>query len=321
MKAKQAIEEANEAIKGFEKTIESIDVASLEENKKAKEEELQERIWEIKKDYDRDDIFKDFISGHVGSKRNLLDYLLSQELLKYANINDEFEELRKSTTTLMAEDSKPQAPISPLDCSGLKSIEEDSIWQESITGSENSYLTELVRKLNHHDWVSQGITKYIDNAETCPFCNQSLDNDTKEKIKAYIDEEYKNKIKAIQDEKDKYSRATSGIINSLDNLENTLPKYDDKIDNLRKTIQANCAEMVTKEKTPSEVISIESTASLFKAINEQIDKKNQEIRNLNEQLDHRKKFIKNNKQQFWQLLRAKYDSDIAAYQEGNRIYQ
>ena len=80
-------------------------------------------------------------------------------------------------------------------------VEEDPVFQETIIGSQDSSVSQLIKKLQNSDWVQEGLKylpKDIKEAVECPFCQEKtitekLAND----IRRYFDESYKKKIDQV----------------------------------------------------------------------------------------------------------------------------
>ena len=200
-------------------------------------------------------------------------------------------------------------------------MEQNTIFQEVIKGSETSAVSELIQRLNNSDWVRQGIKNYtILDKETCPFCQQeTLTEKLKQDIEDYFDENYKGKIdtlERLQKENEK-------------NLENMAKVEDYKKDFFSKESCLNIEELFTKleyilrtnrdsikEKigTPSKTIELQSSEKVLKEINTWIEERNKEIIEYNNKLADKQNTIETLKTEFWKIQRKEYNETIKNYE-------
>src|SRR5699024_12234453 len=77
------------------------------------------------------------------------------------------------------------------------SIEDQAIFQTKIIGKKDIDISRLISELNISDWVQQGHRHLEGTDGICPFCQQELPKNFKEKLDEYFDETYNEQIENI----------------------------------------------------------------------------------------------------------------------------
>jgi wobble nucleotide-excising tRNase len=294
----------------------------LTQDEETAKNNLTESVWEDKKVYERT-ILKDCMKGFLKPQSAFTNKILESEsnASELETIPVEFEKLRTELEELSSSNVQKKN-LHPVLAGNLEIYENASILAEQIVGSKDSYLSELIAKLNHADWVSEGITEYIDRTDDCPFCKRSMDGDLKQKIKAHIDTTYQEKRDALDRLKRAYTENRDILQTKIDHYktDSVLSQNTDLtvlIQRLENTLRENMGLIEKKLKEPSLPVTLNSTLVTIQTIDQIISNENSQIENFNKKIDNRTQAIADIKTKFWQLLRKKYDSEIAAFLQGS----
>lgn len=322
--ALNAIAEAHSALKTLEVQKKSFldRISKLTLDEETAKNTLTETVWEDKKVHERTilrDCMKNFLKPKAAFTNKILESAPNAADLE--TIPAEFEKLRTELEELSSADIQKK-PLHPVLASNLETFENSSIFAEQIVGSKDSYLSDLISKLNHADWVSQGISDYIDHTDDCPFCKRGMDDDLKQKIKAHIDTTYQEKRDALDGLRRTYAENREVLQAKLDHYKNdpTLsnsPNLTVLVQRLEIALRENMALIEKKLKEPSLPVTLNSTIVTIQTIDQIIGNENSQIESFNKKIDNRTQAIADIKTKFWQLLRKKYDSKIAAFLQGS----
>jgi len=285
---------------------------------------LTDTVWEDKKVHERSPVFKNHcMKGFLTPKTAFTDKILGSipsdkdaELIPAA-----FDSLRSELEELTSADVQKKDPH-PILASDLSAFESDLLLKEQIVGSKDSYLSDLIDKLNHADWVTQGITEYIDHTDDCPFCKQGMDDDLKQKIKAHIDTTYQAKRDELENLKKTYTENTEILQAKLDHYKNdpVLSKNSNLtvlIQRLENSLKENVALIEKKLKEASLPVELSPTLLTIQEIDRLVGDENNQIEIFNQKIDNRTQAIADIKTKFWQILRKKFDAEIAAFNQGS----
>ena len=203
------------------------------------------------------------------------------------------------------------------------SIEKDSIWNKIIVGKADVDLARLIQKLNINDWVNEG-RKYIQENETCPFCQQkTITKDFKKQLENFFDEVYINDLKKLKDLKQEYNSANENILKELNAIEIDhkilkgskldINKFSAYLKTLISQNTTNNELLNSKIKEPSRKIELISLEEQFDLIKNLIDKANDDIKKHNELVEN---FISEKDkltQEIWKFLVEEFKDDLAKY--------
>ena len=93
------------------------------------------------------------------------------------------ENLFEQAIELDKPDIKPKQAVPTIAFSGTP-IERDTVNAEIIVGSSESYLSSLIEKIGHSDWVRDGVKYYHHSEGVCPFCQETPIDDFESNLKA-----------------------------------------------------------------------------------------------------------------------------------------
>jgi len=312
--AEQAISAAEEEIVKLEeqRTQKQTIKKQLEDKEIVQIKAIKDKCFEIKKEHDKKDLDHCLI-GFKGSAAAFYDELLKTDLIETPEYT--FESLATESKELNNKSAVPKSMI-PNVVLNLASSESNTVLTEVIVGSSESYLAELVKKLQSSTWVDKGRI-YLDDAEgKCPFCQQAIDEDLIENINNLFDLSYERK-------KDELKVLKSGYEQSIETLNEALSathytafndtKFDLAKEKLSSVLQANLTKLEQKLADPSIKVSLEYTSGLVEALNDIINDKNASRRAFNAKLSKKKDSLAVIKKNFWSLVRIKYDAAIKAH--------
>ncbi|TMO57896.1 AAA family ATPase [Pseudoalteromonas phenolica] len=312
---------AEQAISAAEKEISKLEEQRTQKQTLKKQHEdkevaqvkaIKDKCFETKKEHDKKDL-DHCLTKFKASASAFYDELLRTDLIEEPEYT--FESLATESKELNNKSAVPKSMI-PNVLLNLASSESNTILTEVIVGSSESYLAELVKKLQNSTWVDKGRV-YLDDAEgKCPFCQQAIDEDLIENINNLFDESYKGK-------KDELKALKSGYKQSIETLNEALSathytgfndtKFDLAKEKLSSVLQANLTKLGQKLADPSIKVSLESTSNLVQALNDIINDKNASRIAFNAKLSKKKDSLAVIKKKFWSLVRIKYDAAIKAH--------
>lgn len=332
VEAEKAIEQAQLEIKKLsgedeentypvnKKTCEN-KIKTLEYKQSQLKKELEDTLWAYKKKYQNTQ-FSPFMQGLMSSKDKFCDYITDLEYHQKDNelpINKRLEELEKELNQLNTHDAEKRESLNTLH-NNLYDYESDSIFGTSITGSQESYLKDLIEELNHEDWLIQGISNYLNKSETCPFCTQKIHDDLREKLNSHIDATYQRNIELLEAIRKDYLKEkdeTEKIITDLKRIEcfSSNNEFIAFAEELKTRLENNLTLIANKIKEPSQIVNLQDNSRLIEQINGIISNENENIRILNEKIANKEKCIKEIKTKFWSLIREEAEPTIFVYEQ------
>jgi len=256
--------------------------------KQTLEDAFKESCWtKIYKKYEND--FKEAFRGTL-QKESFKDKLLS-ESVNNKNSLLTLDEIKEKAKTIFCEQSQHIDPINNITFDRILEIENNSIWNKIIVGKADVDIAKLINKLNINDWVNQG-RNYLQEDETCPFCQQKTITDNfRKQIEHFFDETYLNEIKTLKELKLEYDTLTQNIINELNTIEqnqknfkNTkldIDKFSSYLKTLISQVTVNKEYLNNKEKEPSRQFTLTSLKEQLEFIDSLINTANTEIKKHN----------------------------------------
>lgn len=324
--ALKAIEDARAAIHMLNAQKQSFlnQATQFIEAEDAAKNTLTDAVWEEKKTHERSPVFKDIcMKGFLTPKTAFTSKILESKPseIEPDAIPMEFNKIRSELEELSAADVQKKN-THPVLSSDLTTLENDPILKELIVGSKDSYLSDLITKLNHADWVSQGIADYIDHTDDCPFCKRNMDGDLKQKIKAHIDTIYQTKRNDLDRLKKTYVENKELLQAKLDYYKNDLALSKNTgltilVQRLESSLKENVSSIEKKLKEASLPVELTQTLLTIQEIDRLVEAENQQIKSFNQKIDNRAQAITDLKNRFWQLLRKKFNTEVVLFQEGS----
>jgi wobble nucleotide-excising tRNase len=309
--AEQAISTAEvEIVKLEEQRTEKQTLKGKHEDKRTTQvKAIKNKCFEIKQEHDKKDLDHCLV-GFKGSAATFYDELLKIDLVETPEYT--FESLTTESKELNNKSAAPKSMI-PNVALNLASSESNTILNEVIVGSSDSYLATLVDKLQNSTWVDKGRLYIGDTEGKCPFCQQAIDDELITNINNLFDVSYEEK-------KGELKTLLSGYKQEIETLNETISgtyytslndtKFDLAKEKLSGVLQANLTKLKQKLTDPSVKVSMETTTDLVKDINDIINDKNVSKRAFNLKLSNKKESLTAIKKKFWSLVRIKYDAAI-----------
>ncbi len=160
---------------------------------------------------------------------------------------------------------------------------------QSHDWSTSSRLDALIKKLSHQQWVLEGISHLNESMPQCPFCQQDVDEDLENELRALLNTAYQQAQEVIRGFKLKIQDKISEIndyskqIESLDqvdtdNLEKQLLKLAEFHRELMKQVEDKISDMSVQIALQPYKLQ-EPLDNAVKALNTKIDKYNRDVQN------------------------------------------
>jgi wobble nucleotide-excising tRNase len=318
--ALNAIKTAEDEIQNVEtqKQPVSASLKTLQEESERATNQLKDGIWKHKERFERTAL-ENCMNGFMGSKDRFLEKVMgaSASALAKEDIPPRFTKIQEEMVALKSAGLQRKSSYSPLQ-SDADSTEGNTIFQEKIVGSTDSYMADIIAHLNHDSWVNEGIEHYLDKTDDCPFCKQHIDEDLKDRIRAHLDTAYKTKVAALK----RHQAAYQGQISTINTWVSQCREDEDlmkdanlvhQLDTLQRVLEANLAHINSKVKDSSAVVTLESTTPFIQTINDTIITKNTEIAEFNIKVDNKAASIQAIKDEFWHLVRKDCEEVIQVH--------
>lgn len=318
--------DAGEALTIIEESKTKLDEISKKKTSKITlKDKKQEELKELNKTLDENcwkskllhaDTFKDALTGKIGKKEDfknacLVATLKKEELKTFDNLKKEYELLYKG-------DSNTISPFSIIDYSKLTTKETNIIFTNEIKGSEELTVSELINLLDNADWVKKGLGYLEIKEDKCPFCQKTLLKDEIQEISNYFNEEYEEKCEEISLIVDNYKKETEAILNTLQSVNASdyfkdKKEFENKVLELKSTIDKNYSFMEDKLKNPSKLIAIINTEEIFKSINAIIINVNEIIADHNATIEDKVNSKLKLQKDIWNFFANELESVIAVH--------
>ena len=151
---------------------------------------FRDECWGLKTEYQ-----EHFVHAFAGAKKkqNFMERLI-REASNVVGTLCSLDDLKTQAAEVYQESLSVESPISPLNVSRLDELAASEILAKKIVGRDDVDLAPLINKLQHSDWVQQGLHHHAGADGMCPFCQQKAPKDLGEKLAEVFDETYeKNK--------------------------------------------------------------------------------------------------------------------------------
>ncbi len=139
-------------------------------------------VYEFKKE--NEEYFKESMTGFLKPKESFFNKCKeeqsnSEELLTIDALIERHNAIYKSE--LISIDTIPS-----LSLNDLSDLESNPIFSEPIVGRSESQIATLIKELQNGDWLHNGL-EYLKKTETiCPFCQQRITQESKQKLKIFL---------------------------------------------------------------------------------------------------------------------------------------
>ncbi|WQX08827.1 AAA family ATPase [Helicobacter pylori] len=298
------------------KTKNEENLKKLKKEREEKEKDFTDSCWEKLYKKNEED-FKETLEGFK-LKKKFKEKIL-EEFKNNEHNESEIVKLEKLKEDIRIVFSKNQTKLVSLECNltDFDSVENHSIWEQKIVGSDDVAIADLIKKLSNEDWVAQGREYLSKDGNACPFCQQeTITEEFKKQLESYFDTSYQESTDTIKKMKENYKNKTARALEQLNKIveaELNTESFKRIIETLRSKINGNWQKMHDKSKEMSRSFKLESTKNEIKEIRDLIDTANQQIANHNEiikDIQNQKKICK---EQTWKFLVNEFKSDIQEY--------
>lgn len=290
---------------------------------KNEREKAQNKIWEIKTNYTGGDRVLEFcLRGKMGSKEILFNYLCSINL-PINKPTKTITDIKIAANAINGDAAIKHSLLSRLNDITLTLQDLDSL-NEIIIGSNDSPISDLIRKLENSDWVSEGL-KYIDQSDKpqCPFCQSyTITEHLTKQINEYFDDSYKNNLLKIRTIYVNYESKFKAIPKIDDYKEspfsaNYLVELSEIYIQLCHGIEENLELIKEKNSNPSSQVQLKNLSQYFESFNCLVDSINKLIIDHNQRIDNADAELEKIKNEFWSILRYEYDQTISNFNTVN----
>lgn len=297
----------NDTTKGLQKQLEEHEVT------------YSERFWAIKQqlDQERSSILEALV-GVRGSKEVFKNKLLEQHRSNNAELKEK-SELERLCTTMFGKALERINLLAEISFNELIKLETKPILSRIVVGKEDVDIAALIKTLGNDAWFRQGVP-YLDRSEgKCPFCQEPLKTDFRQKVEEYFDESYINAIEEINSLSREYTRVSQMIVSNVDTLKNVSPDFIKQEDlaaillRLNNKIAENNKKLNQKKAEPNISIQLESVSTEANDIKSIIDAANAAIAIHNTRVANIKTEKEKLTSQAWRYVLNALTSDIETY--------
>lgn len=312
-------------VKGVEKHQERI--VTLDNNIGEKEEQLKSlqtnftnQCWDLKQKYD--EFFEEAFTGLRNNKMRFMQRCLDEAANNESELYT-FEELNNRVDSVFNSSQEKVRTLPEVHYDS--SLGELPIFQTKIIGKKDIDIARLIYKLNISDWVQQGHRHIEDTEGICPFCQQNLPIEFKEKLDEYFDETYTEQIRSLNISIEKYERNTIDFFEKYNFLKTEDIPYinKEKIAHLFEIIDSTYKENIQllekKRSEPSKSIELSSITSYLGQINSEVGNANIQILELNKVIDNIKEEKESLIKDIWRFIVEENRVNFSNYESNSRI--
>ncbi len=263
------------------------------------------KCWEVKTKHD--DAFQDAFQG----VRNRKESFFAKVLAEQSNTTTlrSLEDLLKSAETLFGERPVLYEKIRLLRDSEISNLELSQILKKKIIGNSDVDIAKMIKHLGISDWVKEGKVHLESNSgTTCPFCQQSVEQNLTEQLNSFFDEAYESEITQLKQTESSYELKATAISSSIEQIiANATPllntsELSGKLELFKAKSSTNLARLKEKLSEPSRVIELDSTKSLLDDVYDLIDSTNKKIDEHNSTVNNFSTENQNLKKEVWKYI-------------------
>ncbi|GBL05785.1 AAA family ATPase [Glaciecola sp. KUL10] len=312
VEAEKAIEEAEQKISVFKGEQEHLKEKAndVKKQKESLHVELENKVWK-----EKDNFIKTPLAFCLEGKQRKNLFLEAVINADEAAPEITIENLFEQAIELDKPDIKPKQSVPTIAFSGTP-IERDTVNAQIIVGSSESYLSSLIEKIGHSDWVRDGVKHYQNSEGVCPFCQETPISDFESNLKALFDQTYKQKCSQVENNSKAYEQAIDSLevlLSSevfkdsyvIENADFAVAKAE-----LIECCKTNLALLKEKESKPSNIVELNSTEAYVQKLNDCIEAINSKVADFNSRLSSKPQIKARIKTQFWQIHKRTYKTAI-----------
>ncbi len=158
----------------------------------------------------------------------------------------------------------------------LDELEGYKILDLAIVNSADTDFANFIRKIGATEWVRHGHEQFSHTTEgLCPYCAQPLLANYEEVFTASFDTQYQENLQKLKSFKEAYRNAANSLFVPLAVPDPLYPKveakpYEDKLAELKTTIQLNLESIANKIENPALPITLQPTAPILQELSTMI---------------------------------------------------
>lgn len=297
-----------------------------------KRKEIQDLEPDItKKCFKQKQIHDEYFQGAFMGVRNSADRFKNKVLTEAtSNTADllNLEELKGKAQTVFAEDVEQISSLSNLSANNLIEVEEHELLQKVIVGNQDVDIAGLIEQLGNSDWVKQGRQYHKQNPTTCPFCQQTTDDNFSQSLDEFFSDAYDKDIEALQRLATGYQTSTDQLrIAIQSNLERGNQFLNDELysaeaQTLVGRLDGNSVRLKVKLDEPSRKIELEPIKPLLEKLRQLVAEANEATSAHNLTVANLAAEKKKLTSQVWRYVLNELDEDLSQYQTAkNRLTQ
>lgn len=325
VEATRAIEKAQKTLRQLDQELQEKEEIFVQQKRTwyNRIKNYENNIWSIKTKYAGGDrVFAYCLSGHIGSKNSLLEFISNRA--KPSNKTTSLEVLETELNNLNNASGKPISELPEINLA-VQDIENHPLFREVITGNKNSHVAKLIDSLKNEDWVRHGLQ--YNSPDVCPFCQRPYeDTSIISQLKTYFNDQYDEALSILKSLQTSYKQIADSLqFVSSDNLwhpvlNNLSEEYNSTYKSLIECIDNNLQKMVQKIESPSSIYALTDSTDLCNKVNLVIKRANKQIREFNEKILKKSQEMNKIQSKFWDNLRLEYDILITGYNSDKKTF-
>lgn len=266
------------------------------------------------------------MTGYLNSSVRFMEKVLSEAPSNVATLLT-LPALEEKAKTVFSSTLASVNALTEINTTEILKHENNPILQKRIIGKDDVDIAAMILKLNNSDWVRQGLTFYEVNEGVCPFCQQATSESLRKSLSEYFDESFVQDSNAIKTLIDNYSADAQRLqsqVQALIDMQSSfidMEKLKTEKQLLDSTIVINKQRLSEKQKESSQVIYLDSLASVLTKISELITTANAKIVENNRVVSnlHGEKAILT--AQIWKYIISELSTDIAEYNRQKTAFE
>lgn len=307
IEAENALLAAEEALQKLaeQRQNELIAGNALAATQKENRETFLEDLWILRKQHDSSDL-KYCFTG-LNTKERLAEKI---ESLSLRPVTDTFEMLALEVCELQSASDQERQTL-PSFSFAEQDLESSPLLGEVITGSDNSYLSEVINNLGNSDWIKQAF-RFVDrNNDTCPFCQQKLQAGFYEELNNVFDQTYQRRVDDLAGVKSRYEAGAARLKAQYQRIDYQMPEFATGIAAFEVVLQKNCRLLADKLANPSAPVVLESSSHVLDSLNLLVKLEQDKITAFNLKVKNKKAHLDTIKVRFWDCFRGAVDSTLS----------
>ncbi|MCE5306105.1 MAG: AAA family ATPase [Acidobacteriales bacterium] len=283
----------------------------------ALEAELRTKCWNQKQKHDAK------LRGAFEGFRNNGDKFKEKVLIEQAGNSAAvvaLADLEKRAETVFGPPPTLEPSLEAAQTAELLALASNPILAKPVIGRADVDIAAMIQKLGNSDWVRKGLAFYDVNGQRCPFCQQTMSETLAQGLREYFDETFERDSQAIADLARAYKAAATQIQQRLDVMLAAPSRFLD-VDGLKREkalldsqVTVNLQHIATKEKEPSQRVTLEPLTDVLARVRDLIEAANAKVTAHNRIVANLTQERRELTAQVWKyLLEVELKDDLASY--------